>query len=364
MIASAPAMSRYLGKNFLVHFALLILLMLGIFFVFNIVELSRRAGKAGDVPFDTVVLMASLQLAEVYQQILPFAVMFGAIYTCWKLNKTSELVVMRSAGISVWQFLSPLILAAILLGIFTTTVINPVASIFVKKYEKMERLYLEREDSPITVSKTGIWLRQPSETGYALIRAENLNQKQWKMTRVSIFFFDNDDTFLRRIDAPYATLNPGQWKIWKPTIHERAGSETLNDYEIPTSLTAGKIEESLSDPDTISFWDIPGYIRIMEETGFPATRLSIHFQSLLAQPFLFAAMILLAATFSLRPTRFGGTGIMIVLGVSAGFLIFFMESMLNAFGVSQKIPAYLAAWTPAIVSLLFGASALLHLEDG
>jgi lipopolysaccharide export system permease protein len=184
------------------------------------------------------------------------------------------------------------------------------------------------------------------------------------MTRVSIFFFDNDDNFLRRIDAPYATLTPGQWKIWKPTIHERAGYETLSDYEIPTSLTAGKIEESLSDPDTISFWDIPGYIRIMEETGFPATRLSIHFQSLLAQPFLFAAMILLAATFSLRPTRFGGTGIMIVLGVSAGFLIFFMESMLNAFGVSQKIPAYLAAWTPAIVSLLFGASALLHLEDG
>ena len=55
---------------------------------------------------------------------------------------------------------------------------------------------------------------------------------------------------------------------------------------------------------------------------------------------------------------------MIGLGVAIGFFIFFMESILQAFGISQKIPVYLAAWTPAIVSLLMGTSALLHMEDG
>src|SRR5690606_16642374 len=133
---------------------------------------------------------------------------------------------------------------------------------------------------------------------------------------------------------------------------------------LPTELTARKIEESFADPETISFWHIPEYLRIMTETGFPGTRLAIHFQALLAQPFLLAAMILLAATFSLRPQRFGGTGAMITLGVSVGFFIFFMESILQAFGISQKIPVSLAAWTPAIVSLLLGTTALLHTEDG
>ena len=75
-------------------------------------------------------------------------------------------------------------------------------------------------------------------------------------------------------------------------------------------------------------------------------------------------MVLLAATFSLRPARFGGTGALIALGVGAGFFVFFMENMLGAFGASQKIPAFLAAWTPAVVSLLLGLTALLHLEDG
>jgi lipopolysaccharide export system permease protein len=102
----------------------------------------------------------------------------------------------------------------------------------------------------------------------------------------------------------------------------------------------------------------------MEDTGFPATRLYIHFQSLLAQPFLLAAMVLLAATFSLRPPRFGGVATMIALGIAVGFLVFFVQSMLQAFGVSQKVPVGLAAWSPSIVSLLLGVTALLHMEDG
>ena len=363
MIPPTATLSLCLGKSFLINFLILMFLLTGVFFVFEIVETLRRAGQLG-VPLNIVVSMSGLRMAEIFQIVMPFGILFGAIYTCWKLNKTSELVVMRSAGISVWQFLSPILASALLLGIISTTVINPVAAIFVKKYEKMNRIYFNQDANPVTVSRTGIWLRQPSNEGYALIHAESLDQTQWEMTKVTVLFFDPVDNFLRRIDSPVAYLKEGYWEILQATINDRSGSDKQYSYKIPTQLTAGKIVESLSNPDTISFWDIPSYVNVMEQTGFPATRLKMHFQSLLAQPFLFAAMILLAATFSLRPTRFGGVGTMIVLGVATGFFIFFMESMLSAFGVSQKIPAALAAWTPAITGLLFGGTALLHMEDG
>ena len=366
MIAGSSTLFRYIFRRFLVGFAAIMGMLVGVVFLFSIVELMRRSANhaGGSVPFRTLVAMAGLQQPEMAQVMLPFGVMFAAIYTCWRLNKTSELVVIRSAGVSAWQFLSPMLAAALLTGVFATAVVNPLSSTLLAKYDQMVTLNLQQNNNLVTVSRTGIWLRQPTQAGYALIHSDTFDESQWRLSAVTLFFFDNGDSFLSRIDSPEVYLKDGFWEIHDALVNEHGTSTREPVRKLPTELTSQKIEESFADPDTISFWSIPDYIHIMEETGFPTTPLHIHFQALLAQPFLFMAMVLLAATFSLRPPRFGGTSAMIVLGVAVGFFIFFMESMLHAFGISQKIPVYLAAWTPAAVSLLLGTTALLHLEDG
>lgn len=364
MITGATTLFRYILRHFLMNFTGVVVILLGLVFIFDVIELMRRAAGVQGVSLDVILLMAILKLPEVGQKVVPFAVLFGAIYTCWKLNKTSELVVIRAAGISAWQFLSPMFMGAFLIGVVTTTVVNPTGAVMIGKFEQMESQHFNTTSNLVTVSRTGIWLRQPAEGGYALFHASSFDQQHWRMQDVIVFFFDRDDTFQKRIDSPLARLGDGFWELEKPIVNDAQGVSRMDNFELPTNLTSRQIEESFADPETISFWMIPEHLRIMTEAGFSGTRLAIHFQALLAQPFLLAAMILLAATFSLRPQRFGGTGAMIGLGVGIGFFIFFMESILQAFGISQKIPVYLAAWTPALVSLLMGATALLHMEDG
>lgn len=364
MITGASTLFRYILKHFLLNFLGLVAILLGLVLVFDLIELMRRAAGVQGVTLDSLLVMALLKLPEVGQKTVPFAVLFGAIYTCWKLNKTSELVVIRAAGISAWQFLSPMFMGAFLIGVITTTAINPASAVMLGKFEQMESQYFNTSSNLVSVSRGGIWLRQPAEGGYSLFHARSFDQQEWRMNNVTVFFFDRQDGFQKRIDSARARLGDGFWKLEEAVINEAAGVSRLESFQLPTELTAKQIEESFANPETISFWMIPEHLRIMTEAGFSGIRLSLHFQSLLAQPFLLAAMVLLAATFSLRPQRFGGTGIMIGLGVAVGFFIFFMESILQAFGISQKIPVYLAAWTPAIVSLLMGATALLHMEDG
>ncbi len=364
MMATTSTLFRYIARQFLLHFAVMMLILLGIMFLFDIVETLRRAPSQMHIPVGLIVSMSFMKLPYLAQSIMPMGILFTAIYSCWKLNKTSELVVIRSFGLSAWQFLSPMLLCAMMIGVFSTAALNPVSAIFLSKYNQLSNVYFQNDRDLVTVSKTGIWLRQPSDSGYALIHSATFDKAQWQLNNVLVLFFDNADNFLRRMDSPVAYLRDGYWEIGKPVVNDKKGAQKSDTQKIPTGLTSQKIEESFADPETISFWSIPEYINIMEDTGFPATRLYIHFQTLLAQPFLLAAMILLAATFSLRPPRFGGVAAMIVLGIAAGFLVFFVQSMLQAFGISQKIPVDLAAWTPSIIGLLLGATALLHLEDG
>src|SRR5579871_4213895 len=116
--------------------------------------------------------------------------------------------------------------------------------------------------------------------------------------------------------------------------------------------------------DTMSFWDLPGFIKLLERSGFPAQRHRLHYDVLLARPFLLASMVLVAAVFSLRMQRRGGTTLIVVGGVASGFVLFVVSNIVFALGLSAKVPVALAAWTPTGVSLIFAASVLLHLEDG
>ncbi len=356
----------YISKSFLKSLLVMVFILLGIILVFDVVEIIKETSGKNTLPFDLILTISLMKAPNLGEQILPLGILFAAIYTCWKLNKTSEIAVMRSAGVSAWQFLMPIIFCSFMIGIISTTIINPISSIFLHEHEQMHRTYVDGDVNLATISKTGIWLRQPTnDGGYALINANKLDPKTWEMNDVILLFFNNEDTFVKRFDSSTVALKDNYWEIYTPLINQKSGSLRVEDIiRLPTSLTSQKIEESFSDPDTISFWGLPDYIDVMEQTGFPATRTYMHFHKLLSRPLMFIALILLAASFSLRPVRFNSTAYMIAFGLSVGFAIFLMESFMTAFGMSQKIPIYLAAWSPAIIATLIGITSLLHLEDG
>lgn len=359
--------SGYLAKTYIVNFIWLLLALLAVIYLFDTVELIRRASNREGVPLMLVLQMGLLKLPEVGQVLLPFAVLFSAMFTFWGLTRRHELVVARAAGFSVWQFLAPVIGVAIAAGVLQMAVVNPVGALLVGKFEQLERTYLNREKSQVAVFKEGLWLRQArsDEQGYIILHAATLNQQVWKLNDVTVLIFGEGDTFERRVDAQSARLEPGRWVFVGVSIYDPPGeSRTLEQAELPTDLTIKDVEDSFASPETMSFWRLPAHIQTLEETGFDASSLRVHYHNLLAQPLLFAAMILLAAAVSTRPPRLRGTGILMLSGLFIGFFVFFMSSFLQALGASGQLPAVLAAWSPALICTLLGLSVIMALEDG
>lgn len=358
-------LTTYLAKLYAVSLMGLLGILLAIVYLFETVELLRRAAKFDDVPLSDVLLMGLLKLPETGQIILPFAVLFSALYCFWLLARRHELVILRAAGLSVWQFLGPIVGVAMLAGIIHMTVINPVGALMIAKFEAMESSRLNVEQRTVSISEQGLWLRQPTPGGHVILRASRVQMPEWKLSDVMVLFFDSDETFLRRLDSDSAVLGEGQWTFHNVTLNDRGRSPEMIPQEIlATDLTVGEIEESFSTAEETPFWSLPGYIKTMEATGFDSRKLKIHFQSLLAQPLLFAAMVILAATVSLKVARFQQTSVMIGAGVVFGFIMFFATSFLKALGASDQIPVLLAAWFPPLIALSLGTSVIMTTEDG
>jgi len=356
---------RYMSRNFIFNFLFLIGLLLFIVFIFDLVELLRRGNKY-DWPLPLILRMAFLKLPEVGQILLPFAILFSAIFTFWRLNRTSELYIMRSSGLSALQFTIPLIFTAFCLGAVATTIINPVSSVLLSKFHSLEGSQGKKSDNLITLSTSGLWFRQnTADGGYTLVNASRFNVQNGSLKDIILLEFSADNTFKARIESSVATLKEGYWNMPQALVYTKTPrAEERTRLKYPTDLTPQDIQDTFSNVENVSFWKIPELIKTLNNTGFATEKLQVHYQSLIARPFFFAAMILLAAIVSLRPLRQGGTAMMVIIGIGIGFLLFFADNMLQAFGISQKIPIFLAAWTPTIVSILLGGSILLKQEDG
>ncbi len=360
-----PTLTAYLGRVYALSLLGLLGILLAIVYLFETVELLRRAAKFDDVPLSSVLQMGLLKLPETGQIILPFAVLFSALYTFWILARRHELVIVRAAGLSVWQFLGPIIGVAMLAGIIHMTIINPIGAMMISRFEALETRYLNKEEKTVSISEQGLWLRQATTDGHVILRASRVNLPEWELSDVMVLFFDAGEGFMRRLDSESAVLEPGEWTFRNATLNNNGRAPQMVTYEkLPTDLTVGEIEESFSTPEETPFWALPSYIRTMEATGFDSRKLKIHFHTLLAQPLLFAAMVVLAATVSLKVARFQQTSVMIGAGVVFGFVMFFASSFLKALGASDQIPVLLAAWFPPIIALSLGASVIMTTEDG
>jgi lipopolysaccharide export system permease protein len=332
----AKTLSAYIARQFFAWFCGVYGAMLTVSFLIDYIELLRRGATR------------------------------GTMLAFWRLTRNNELVVARAAGVSVWQFLTPAVLVALLVGIIAVTVFNPAASQMEATYEQLDSRFLKQTSEELSLSNSGLWLRQSEPSGgQVVIHGTKLVAPQLLLDKVTLFFFNKSYQFSSRVEAKTARLDDGYWIVdggdrWQASDQP----EPLPEMRLPTKFTTRRIEESLASPDTMSFWALPGFISLLEQSGFSAQRHRLQFNILLARPFLFCAMVLVAATFSLRMQRRGGATLMIVGGVAAGFLLYFVSNIVFALGLSAKLPVLLAAWTPTGISLIFGVSMLLHLEDG
>lgn len=363
----SPTLSAYLARHFLLSVLTIFVVLTCLVYLLDFIELVRRGSGKEGISFRILLLMGIYKLPSLTEQMLPFAALFGAMLSLSRLSATSELIVARASGVSAWQFLMPPLVISLLLGAFFVALYNPVSAALFTQYTKLEAKYIKGKSRLLSVTdKNGLWLREVGPAGHTVIHADYVSQSGTDLAGVILFVYEGRDTFRSRIDGETARLRSGYWEFANVSISGPNQPPIVKPtYELETSLTLNQILESLAPPRTLSFWELPKFIRTLEASGFSAQEHRLHWHATLSSPLLLCAMVLIAATFSLRfNRRIGGVGYMLFGGMLAGFLFFFLTDIVHALGISGKIPTALAGWAPATIGGLLGIATLFHIEDG
>ena len=356
---------RYVALKFAMGIALVYLLCLVIIMLVDIVELLRISGKSGGVALTSLLYVALLRVPSYAELTLPFAALAGSIGALLMLARSSELVVIRAAGVSVWQFMLPGVAVAFLVGLGTNYVYSPLAAAGRAKAETLQAEIFGREQSLLKTKNAGSWLRQDSIDGPSIISAGLAADRGLSLVDVSAIQFDKSHHFVEHIDAEKATLRDGFWELedaWVSRVGQKP--EHFDRYHLSTYLTPAEAGDALGSVYALSFFELPAAIALAERAGLKATRYKVQYELMKSRPILLVAMVILAATVSLRAFRLGKIQTKVVMGLVAGFGFFIVAEASRQIGVSELTAPWVAAWVPTAVASLLSLTVLLHQEDG
>lgn len=364
-------MGRTLGFYFAGHFLRNVLLTFLLFYALitavDLIDQTRRASKVEEGTFLEFLAISASRAAVLSENIWPFAALFGSMATLIVLNRRLELVVARAAGISAWRFLLPAVASAVILGLASAALYNPLVRWGEAAGKRLEAsIYGNSETQGYT---RNFWLRTNGGNGAQVIYARVSEDRGRLLTGVSRYLFRPDGASAGRIDAATFTFDERpDGNVWIARDAMVYGEEPEGRAEpelvVPAFSNAERLSRAGLTPEDVPFWSLPGEAAAAAEAGTNPLPFSTRFQSLLARPLLFTAMVLLAGTCCLRFARFGQAARPVALGVAAGFVLYVVAEFVLSFGRNGVVPPWMAAWGPALVASLAGVSVLLNQEDG
>jgi lipopolysaccharide export system permease protein len=360
----------YFARRFTTGFVLITLVFFALVLLVDGVEQARRF-SGDDIGWQLILTLTLLNVPQTINLILPLIVILATIVLFLSLARSSELVVTRASGRSALAALIAPVVVAFIIGIMAVGMLNPIVAATGKRFTQLSDTLRTGGGSALSISEEGLWLRQGGTDGQTVIRAWRSNANASVLYDVTFLTYAPGGGPIRRIEASSAALRDGEWllrnaKSWplQTGVNAEGNAETAPILRIPSTLTVDRIRESIGEPGAVSIYDLPVFIRQLEQAGFSPRRHKVYLQTELARPLFLIAMVLVASAFTMRHTRFGGTGVAVLISVLLGFGLYFIRSFAQILGETGQVPVLLAAWAPPVASVLLALGLLLHVEDG
>lgn len=359
--------NKYIIRRTFAGLAIAAIVITTIIMLVDFVEGTRRFGSDESISSLYVFLLTLLKTPRLIEQTIPFIVLFGIMGTLSGLNKKSELIVLRAAGLSVWKFLTPVLLVTALLGVFWAFVFNPIAN--ASDTARNTLLSHLKGDKFAVEILNKVWLREGTETGQLVILAKSVNPNTRVLHNVTFWVYENNEkntpVFTYRMDAKTARWSPSYWQLSSVIENTALGEKSETEFlSWPTTLSYEAVFGESQKKNMLPFWKILSEIKKVKMAGFSTTSLQMQWQSLLVLPITLIAMALIAAGATLHLSRGGGTFRLLISGCILGFAVFFVENIIRAFGQSGSLPVFMAVWIVPFFVLFCSVAYLAKIEDG
>lgn len=337
--------SRYIALTWIRLFALCLGSFVSIYLVLDMMDKIPRFMRAGGAAIDMFSFFVC-KLPEMIGQTASFSILMATLLTLGLLSRNSEIIAMRSCGVSLFRISMPMLVLGFIVSILLLLNTEFVVPESYTRMEHIERVKIKKQGANAVFRRNNIWFRSDNR----ILQAQLFEPQTKTLSGVVIWTLDSAMNPLERIDAASATFVDERYWILKKVEVKGLGKthgfslQTLPSKEIELSLKVDDLRVLDNNADNLSFRKLKDYSDSLRNGGFKASRYQTMMHAKLSAPFAAFIMVILGIPFAFRNSRSGGMALGIGASVAIGFAYFVVNAVLLSYGRSGLLPSFIAAW--------------------
>lgn len=342
-------LDRYIGSVVAVHCLTVLAVLLTIYFFSAFVTELGDVGK-GRYDFISAVVYSLMMLPRQAYEIFPLVALLGAILGLGSLANTSELVVIRAAGVSLQRILVAVVKTGIVL-VIVVAVLGEVIAPPLEKVARLKRAEAISENFSVSAGDA-LWGRD----GDVFIHIEKFFSSEMLARGMTFYEFNDDGALIQSTHAANAKYRNNVWELSEVNRYRISEQGIESEYLASDSWETNLKPEVLNiiavPPENLSVWDLQDYVRYMDENGLDARQYKLSFWIKIVAPLATLGMVLLAVPFVVGSLRSVSVGQRIMTGSLLGIGFYLFNAIFNRVGIVYDIPPLLSASVPTLIVFL------------
>lgn len=357
-------MTRYLLSYFTRMLTLCSAAFVGIYLLIDFFEKVDDFIDHKAAPWDYLSYLIN-SVPFIFSQILPLAILTAVVLTLGGLGRTNEVTAMRACGISLWKVVQPFMLSALVLSFALLLLNEYVVPWNTKQLNNLLEVKLKGKQH-LQLTHQEVWYRQRER----IINIALADPLKKTLHGITIFTFNEQQQLIKREDIPTAKFSDHTWVA--NNLKTRIFSAQTGDLEQTSNSSSQKLTIDRNPEDFSNRQELNNELGVrklstlaakLEHEGYDATHQRVDMHTRVAAPFTCLIMGFLGVPFALQRGRNSNIALGIGLSLGVGITYFIIQSLVTAFGYSNALPPFLAAWAANFIFLLLGVWLLLNVKE-
>ena len=350
--------TKYLNKEFFISIVIIMLGLIALFSFFDFIQEINDLGKGG-YGLTQVFIYVLLSIPGHIYEVIPLAVLIGAMYTVGTLSQNSEFTVMRSSGLSIKKIAASLIYVGIFFC-FLTFIIGDLISPNSEK--NAQQLKISSTDSVVSQEfKSGFWIKD----GKSFVNIENVLPDS-SLEDIHIYEFDKDFKLRTIVNAKQGLFEDGQWKLVDISLTtleaEKVTSTNIENGNWKSLIRPEMMNALIISPEKMSTINLAKFINYLQLNNQKVTRYEIALWEKLIHPIMPLVMLLFAVPFGFLQERSGGKYLKMFLGIIIGISYLILNTMIRHLGLLNDWQPFMSSLIPTIIFLSIGLYLIFKIE--
>ncbi len=351
---------RLLFDDVVVAVGFVALAFLSLFFFVDFVDALRKVGRPG-YTLATAVGFCLLKVPGNLYELAPIAVLIGAIYALGRMAQSSEYTILRTSGLGPGRALRMLSQVGLAFAVVTFLVGDVIAPIAERQAAELQA----RQSGGFGLGRGGAWLKEKrtaAEGPHSVSVNVGGASSDGTLRLIRIFEFDASGRLLRRLAAEEAHVErDGAWRLvgvdetrWPAEAaadDEPVRAARLESIRWATTLQSGVVAAAVLPVDTMTTWDLAGYIGHLSRNDQAVLQHQLAFWKRAVYPFACLVMVALALPFAYLHARAGGISLKVFGGIMLGISFVLMNNVAGYLGLLRDWTPWLVAAAPSLVYL-------------